>query len=123
LNLAEGSDVAVYVVQMLGDLPRGKFAPFYPFHTLEDALGFLRSEWGDQTTGGFSDEELIWDTPDPEDDRIVIWEVAPPYMRAVWHFSGWHWEYDASDLVGGPLEQGVLPGHDRSLYELAMEGY
>lgn len=114
---------AVYVVQMLGDLPRFGQPNFQVFSSLHDALAHLGSQWGGKTIGGFSGEEEIYVTPDPEDDRIVVWEVAPPYMRAVWHFSGWHWDHEAADLVGGPLDQGILPGHEKSLYDLAMESY
>jgi hypothetical protein len=53
-------------------------------------------------------------TPDPEDDRLLVWEVLPSgHRKVVWHFSGWHW--DQSEYG----EQGTLPGDGRSLYSLA----
>ncbi len=59
-----------------------------------------------------------WDyTPDLTVDRILVWENTPEGQRLVWHFSGWHHQLDASDLVPGGLEQGTLPGHDRSLFD------
>jgi hypothetical protein len=73
-----------------------------------------------------TDFPLEWDreekrdirrTPDPEDDRIVVWELqAGETLKAVWHFSGWHWD---SEEFG--LSQGTLPGDKSSLYDLAME--
>lgn len=54
-------------------------------------------------------------TPDPEDDKIEVWEYdgRNQTARIVWGFWGWHWPMP----VG--LEQGKLPDHPVSLYELA----
>jgi hypothetical protein len=62
--------------------------------------------------------------PDPEDDRIVVWEVLDTgHKKPIWHFSGWHWDPDAHDLFEHPEPQGKLPGHSKSLYEEVMEDY
>jgi hypothetical protein len=53
--------------------------------------------------------------PDPEDDRIVIYEVKPPHLTPVWHFSGWHWSCEEFGL-----EQGKLPGMSNPLYVMAL---
>jgi len=95
--------MSVYIVTFHGDLDMDSWA----CHTLDEALENLAGE--------FNGNE-----PDPEDDRILVWEVDPPMMRVVWHFSGWHWSYWCDDQVGGPLDQGKLPGHDQSLYNEAM---
>jgi len=56
-------------------------------------------------------------TPDPEDDRILIWEITDTgHRKVVWHFSGWHWDANEYGLL-----QGVLPGDGISLYALALE--
>lgn len=60
-----------------------------------------------------------WPIPDPEDDRILVWEVDDDGYRIVWHSSGWHFDPEAHDLPGGPLEQGTLPGHRFTLNEAA----
>ena len=59
---------------------------------------------------------LVRRAPDPEDGRIVVWEVLPSgHRRAVWGFFGWH--HSADDFACG---QGTLPGDDADLYSLAM---
>jgi hypothetical protein len=95
----------IYVIEFFGDLePR----PMRAYETLEVALDDLKAEFVSQT-------------PDPEDDRIVVWRFVPGEVgQAVWHFSGWHWDPEARDLSGGPLPQGALPGFRKSLYELAL---
>lgn len=66
------------------------------FADLDEALDFL---------------DLFAD-PDIEDDRILVWEVLESgHKKAVWGYFGWHW----SDHMG--LDQGTLPGHDKSVYE------
>lgn len=56
-------------------------------------------------------------TPDPEDDRILIWEITDTgHRKVVWHFSGWHW--DPSEYG---LPQGILPGDVETLYKLAND--
>ena len=55
-------------------------------------------------------------TPDPEDDRILIWEITSDgHQKVVWHFSGWHWDFGARDVSEEDLEQGALPGDLKSL--------
>jgi len=56
-------------------------------------------------------------TPDPEDDRILIWEITDTgHRKVVWHFSGWHWNANEYGLP-----QGTLPGDDVCLIALALE--
>lgn len=122
----------LYYIEFFGDLHGHKSEGY---NTLEDALEDLAREWGwlhqEQETDKWGNR-IGWTPqfiPDPEDDRVVVWEVTPEgHHKAVWHFSGWHWPFDASDLPGGPLDQGCLPikgayREGRSLYELAMEDY
>ena|SRR6266496_5551143 len=66
---------------------------------------------------GYDDENDSFYTPDPEDDKIEIWELNTDTneCKVVWGFFGWHW------TVPEGLEQGIMPDNDKSLYELAME--
>lgn len=103
----------MYLVQCYGDLPllRPECAQPVAFNELVDAYTWIMKNADD---------------PDPEDDRIVIWEICPeaePSFKAVAHFSGWHWKNDASDLPGGPLLQMVLPGDTIPLIDLVMLRY
>ena len=98
------ADHVHYVIEQLGSL-KGEDAVC---HFLEQALVFIEDEISH---------------PDTEEDRILIWEVSPTgEKRVVWHFSGWHWDFNAEDLVPGGLAQGVLFGHEKSLlYEELMK--
>lgn len=84
--------------------------------TLEDLLNQIvdLTGWGEKHT-----EDSYFIAPDPEDDKVEIWEVdgENKTTQIVWGFWGWHWS------IPEGLEQGILPGHTKSLYELAMEGY
>lgn len=94
-----------YVIERLGDL-KGLTG----HNSLDEALEHL--------SGEFPPSEDGWRGPDPEDDRILIWEVLPSgHKKVVWHFSGWHWDADEFGLP-----QGKLPGDERSLYDLSDSG-
>jgi len=81
------------------------------FDTLEEALAAIEALVVEEEDG----ERII--TADPEDDRIIVWEVLPSgHKKAVWQFCGWH--YDMDEFWG--LGQGALPGHEMSLYEEAQ---
>lgn len=113
---------AIYLIQYFGDLERDRGPCMKTFSSLLDALSWLHHNegWGKYIKN--ADYEEWYETPDPEDDRILIWELAPEKIgKVVWHFSGWHWSSDANEFVGGPLPQGKLPGFDKTLYELAMD--
>jgi hypothetical protein len=108
----------LYIVEFRGDL----HDPPAAYLTLDGALDALHVRFGRSDVDPDDGFVSYPDSPDPEDDRIIVWEATPGQTcRAVWHFSGWHWQTDAADLPGGPLEQGVLPGHDRPLYDLAAQ--
>ena len=95
----------VYIVEFLGDLERTCTLNFDRAlaDTFDQALE-LAERWAPD--------------PDPEDDRILIWEVLPSgHKKVVWHFSGWHWmeqEYG---------EQGKYKGHEKRVYEEMIEDY
>ena len=131
-----------YMIERLGDIS-GK-----TFHdNLNDAFSQLEKEYPSiEDTRLFKDIDMLvkkgrtkevidyfcniedaWDnrarqTPDPEDDRILIWEINEDgSSRVVWHFSGWHWDFEAGDVVKGGLPQGRLPGDKEPLYAIAIE--
>jgi hypothetical protein len=108
------------------------------FKSFAEALEALAYEWNlpgrnRKYTDVFGIEHYLpMFLPDPEDDRVVIWEVTEgQHRKAVWHFSGWHWSPNAEDLPGGPLDQGTLDSISglprywwgKSLYEMAMADY
>ena len=101
-----------FMIERLGDIS-GK-----TFHgTLDDALQQLSKEYPKKKWEGEDEEEQT--TPDPEDDRILIWEILDTnHSKVVWHFSGWHWN---ANEFGIP--QGTLPGHPKDLYSMALEDY
>lgn len=90
----------------------------HAFNNLDEALNAIAEDFPFEDVP-FSEGESVRRTPDPEDDRIVVWEINPgEKMIPVWTFCGWHW---SSDDLG--LGQGTLPGDDKSLYEIAMGDY
>jgi uncharacterized protein (DUF3820 family) len=103
-RLAGKPDAAtIYVIERLGDISGMTF-----HDSLKDAITHLEDSYPLSVDGRF--------TPDPEDDRILIWEVLPSgHKKVVWHFSGWHW--DADEFY--ELPQGKLNGDTDSLYHIA----
>lgn len=90
-----------YTVEQLGDL-LGEDT----FNTFDEALDFVAKITKDE-------ESETGHSTDPEDNRILIWEVLDTgHKKVVWHFSGWHWDENEFDLP-----QGKLRGHEKSLYE------
>jgi len=130
-----------YMIERLGDISGKTF-----HNTHAEAFAQLEKEYPElENTKGFHQidklvkqgktkeiMELYWgsnledfsptrETPDPEDDRILIWEITNEgHSKVIWHFSGWHWDSDCSDLVDGGLPQGKLPNATESLYKLAI---
>lgn len=101
----------VYLVEYFGDIERD-----------QDALGLQAdgSVWNYLSGALIAIARDFPDgPPDPEDDRIVIWELTPgKKKKAVWHFSGDHFD---ADEFGIP--QGHLLGAKESLYEIATAEY
>jgi hypothetical protein len=95
---------------LIGDYNGGyKRLPRRRLHSLRAALAWLEI-WG------------LTDKFDPEDDRVVIWEMDLTGRRKpVWHASGWHWPYDEVD--GHKIEQGALNAYSKSVYSDAMKDY
>lgn len=98
----------LYVVERLGDLERDHpHATLSGHQSLDEALAQIGAEFSAHEDGARG--------PDPEDDRVLVWEILPSgHKKVVWHFSGWHW--DAEEFG---LPQGTLPGDADDLYTLA----
>lgn len=118
-----GFEDPIYVIKAEGDVYSlsgravidGKW-----FTSLEGALEHLSSEYP-------FEEEILEDgttfrkrsTPDPEDDKIEIYEVLPSgHSKPVWGFYGWHYSTENS-----PVGQCSLPGDSEDLYTLAVRDY
>lgn len=87
-----------YMIECLGDIEDKQ-----TFATLDLALHYLKDTYG---------------YPDPEDDRMLIWEILPSgHMKVIWHFSGWHW--NGEEFGVPPLRQGSYIGEDKSVYEIS----
>jgi hypothetical protein len=82
----------------------------HTFDSLEAALRWLEKWCGKYDDG----------TPgklDIEDDRVTIEEILPTgHKKVVWHFSGWHWDYDEFG------EQDSFIGQEKSVYALLSQG-
>lgn len=119
----------MYVATFHGDI--ADKAPIAA-HSLEDCLRLIQEsyDYGKMVDEIISENETwtTYVTPDPEDDKIEIWEYDPENLvhRVVWGFWGWHWqmpEFTNDDFVEtrDGSGQGIMPGNSKSLYELAME--
>ena len=97
-------DKTLYLTKFLGDLPRFLNFDLVVSNNLETAIR-AAERWAPD--------------PDPEDDRILIWEILPSgHKKVVWNFNGWHWDQDEFGL-----DQGKYIGHKKSVYEEMMEDY
>lgn len=125
----DGSE-PLYLITVDGDLVRikGERQVGMTIHaSLDGALQRLcevypmepRNREDDEFHGRPPSEEMVRSTPDPEDERILIWEVLPTgHRKVVWGFFGWHWGSD--DYACG---QCALPGDAEDLYSIAMKEY
>jgi uncharacterized protein (DUF3820 family) len=110
----------IYVIECDGDMhsESGTFAFDHKVcPTLDAAFDCLKAEY--PKIGGTDEDpetaDAYRESPDPEDDKIIIWEILPSgHRKAIWGFFGWHWSAD--DYACG---QGTLPGDPDSLYDIA----
>lgn len=118
----------LYAIEVGGDIYRREGESYFGetvHDSLEAALARLAKEYPmvpldaeeDEFHGRPPTEHLVRSTPDPEDDRILVWEVLPSgHRKVVWGFFGWH--YGSDDYACG---QCALPGDDEDLYSIAMK--
>lgn len=105
----------IYVAAFYGDLAD---KPPLVGLSLNQVLQVMqrRYEWGTVSDS----EPGVWVeyiTPDPEDDKIEIWEMDTDTNngKIVAGFWGWHWDKPEG------IDDIVMPGNDRTLYELAND--
>lgn len=113
----------IFVIECDGDMHSrsGTFAFDLTSHaSLDAALGIIAAEYPtEDQDDGCGGTETIRQTPDPEDDMILVWEILPSgHRKVVWGFFGWH--HSADDFACG---QGTLPGDDEPLSAIAMREY
>lgn len=114
----------VYLATFHGDLERNEDLHPLADSSLEGLLSQIvdLTGWGTKHIEQDTDEDeqyVYYVTPDPEDDKVEIWEIDSEEKSAkiICGFFGWHWQ------IPEDAEQMILPGHTKTLYELAMEGY
>lgn len=104
----------LYVFECDGDMhsASGTFAFDLTVHaSLDAAFAILEAEYPRTR----DDPGQFRETPDPEDDRILLWEVLPSgHRKVVWAFTGWH--HSSDEFACG---QGRIPGDPKDLYDLA----
>jgi len=116
-----------YFATFHGDLEMNENLSPLVDSTLEGLLNQIVELTGWGTVIHEKDQNDFWHeydyccTPDPEDDKVEIWEIDGENGTAkiVSGFWGWHW----NPPDGNYDLQMVLPGHTKTLYELAMEDY
>lgn len=113
--------MSVFILEFNGDLPinRPECRNPYAFYNLRDALLKVKEMFVKVEIDAHGPLYDLSTLPDPEDDRIVVYEANPDTneVKAVWAFCGWHW--NISEL--GLEKETLLPGMEKTLYELAME--
>lgn len=111
-GLADPERPIVYLITREGDIEG-----MTVHESLDAALTYLSEEYPLATDRDPDDVSLYRYTPDPEDDRILIWEVLPSgHRKQVMHFSGWH--YSSDNLDCPPI---TLPGDPDTLYKIACD--
>src|SRR3546814_2185093 len=91
-----GIDTPIFIIECEGDChsKSGSFAIDEKwFHSLGESLAFLAADFPilEKNDFGGPSGKLIRSTPDPEDDKILLWEVLPTgHRKVVWGFFGWH---------------------------------
>ena len=110
----------LYLIECDGDMHSlsGDFVFDATIHdSLDAALAVIAAEYPTTWEPEFSGAglEQVRQTPDQEDDRIIVWEILPTgHIRAAWGFFGYHWSADDHDCG-----QCALPGDSVDLYTIA----
>ncbi len=112
--IGEVSDRTDYIFEGFGDLDSVDYNGGFKaglheplgFPSLHDALTWLE-KWAIDDEG--------WIVLDPEDDKVLLWEVLPSgHKKVVWGFFGWHWDQET-------YEQGHFEGHEKAVYTEAND--
>ena len=105
----------LYYLQFCGNVEKEQKASLH--RSLDEALGRLESIYPlrQEAEDGVGEIFTFRETPDPQEDQILIWEILPSGHRKVeWHFSGRDLQEE------GMAPQGRLPTDSEDLYTLAM---
>lgn len=118
-----GLDHPVYIIECEGNCysKSGPCAIDYKwFKSLDETLAYMATEFPIEKHELLGGEEYVArSTPDPEDDKILIWEVLPSaHRKIVWGFLGWHYTNSQDEHACG---QGMLPGDETSLFDQALK--
>jgi hypothetical protein len=116
--------MSVFVLDFFGDLPTKRPDCREPkaFHSLEEAVEVVKKMFiqdNPNAPAGTMNLDLL---PDPEDDRILIWEANPDTHEIVvrWAMNGWHWPHDDMPGMFESSDKLEVNGKEYSLYDLAM---
>lgn len=118
----KGEIMKVYLATFHGDLERLDLPPLAD-SSLEGLLNQIVeiTGWGTKIVEEWDDEEdfTSYCSPDPEDDKVEIWEIdnEQKSARVICGFFGWHWQ-----TPEGATEM-ILPGHTETLMDLVMKNY
>lgn len=116
--------MSVFILDFFGDLPTTRPDCREPmcFSTLEATKRKIYEMFIQDDLDAPHDlvnQDLL---PDPEDDRIIVWEANPETGKLVvrWAFNGWHWPHDDMPGMEEADDKLEINGKDLSLYTLAM---
>lgn len=113
--------MSVFILDFFGDLPVKRPDCREPmcFSSLEATLRKVYEMFVQGKEQPGINLDLL---PDPEDDRIVVWEADPSTGRVMvsWAFNGWHWPHDDMPGMAEAGDDLEIDGKIRSLYDIAM---
>lgn len=120
--------MSVFVLDFYGDLItlRPECREPMVFHTLESAKDKILEMFVQDDPNAPAGTINLQLLPDPEDDRILVYEANPDTGKVMvrWRFCGWHWPRD--DMPGMDISNDELTlknGKVISLYDIAMSDY
>lgn len=105
----------LYYIEFCGEVERQHKASLH--NDFDEALARLEQLYPlrHEAEDGFGEVFTFRETPDPDEDQILIWEILPSgHRKVIWHYSGTHLQKKHM------IPQGRLPGDSEDLYTLAQ---